>query len=50
MTFILADKLVSTNNSIVDWKNFRRDMCVNILISDNRQIVGKVENWGGSSS
>ena len=39
--FILADKLVSTNKSIADWKNFCHDVCVDILISDNRQIGGR---------
>ena len=40
--FIIASRLgVSCDKTIVDWKNFCRDVCVEILISDNKKIGGR---------
>ena len=43
MKFILADKLVSTSLISQLWtgKTFFRNVCINILISDNRKIGGR---------
>ena len=40
-SFMIAARIVSTNKTIVDWKNVCRDVCTKILISDNKKLGGK---------
>ena len=39
--FIKSDRIVSTDKTVVDWKNFCRDVCIDILIQDNKKIGGR---------
>lgn len=39
-TFVQAEELVTTNKSVVDWYNFCRDICIDILLKDNTKIGG----------
>lgn len=39
--FIKAERILLTDTSIVDWKNFCREVCIDILVQDNKKIGGR---------